>query len=79
MISERFVAELKGLLGAGDEFTADNALTRLREFVERNDKKISDLTKQIADKHASFTAPGPDLDSGKSMLLGAGILPKDSQ
>lgn len=78
MISEKFLAELKQLLGAGDDMTADNAVSYLRRHLEQQDQRINDIQKQLINRRASLSiGTGPDPDSAKSMLLGAGVKDTD--
>lgn len=52
-MDEKMLKELKEILGAGDDLTAENALSRIGERVKQQDEKIEDLTKKLTDKAAA--------------------------
>jgi len=57
-MDEKTLGQLKELLGAGDDLTADNAVQRLKERFEQQDEKIANLSQEVVDLKAEKESTG---------------------
>lgn len=72
---QEFVNKLRELMGAGDDLTVENALSRIGERFEANAAKVADLGKQVTDLQAKVeqgkaASSAPTMDPDLAETLG---------